>query len=47
VIGGLVSSTVLTLVVLPCLYYVVEAPRERRALRRAAQGDTRVGVAIA
>jgi multidrug efflux pump subunit AcrB len=36
VIGGLVSSTVLTLVVLPVLYLVVEGGRERRRLRRAA-----------
>jgi multidrug efflux pump subunit AcrB len=35
VIGGLVSSTVLTLVVLPVLYLVVEGGRERRRLRRA------------
>lgn len=35
VIGGLVSSTVLTLVVLPVLYFVVESPRERRALARS------------
>jgi HAE1 family hydrophobic/amphiphilic exporter-1 len=35
VIGGLVSSTVLTLVVLPVLYYLVEGARERRAERRA------------
>ena len=34
VIGGLVSSTLLTLVVLPALYAVVERPRERRAVRR-------------
>ncbi|WP_066522481.1 efflux RND transporter permease subunit [Curtobacterium ammoniigenes] len=33
VIGGLVSSTLLTLVVLPALYAVVERPRERRAAR--------------
>ncbi|WP_104102673.1 efflux RND transporter permease subunit [Cryobacterium sp. M96] len=31
VIGGLVSSTVLTLVVLPVLYFLVEGGRERRA----------------
>ncbi|MCU1446509.1 efflux RND transporter permease subunit [Cryobacterium sp.] len=37
VIGGLVSSTVLTLVVLPALYLVVEGGRERRRLRRAAR----------
>ncbi|HWH26661.1 MAG TPA: efflux RND transporter permease subunit [Pseudolysinimonas sp.] len=36
VIGGLVSSTLLTLVVLPSLYSVVEGARERRELRRAA-----------
>jgi len=34
VIGGLVSSTILTLIVLPVLYSVVEGGRERRALRR-------------
>ncbi|MFJ3452773.1 efflux RND transporter permease subunit [Curtobacterium sp. NPDC090223] len=39
VIGGLVSSTLLTLVVLPGLYYLVERARERRADRRAAEGD--------
>ena len=31
VIGGLVSSTLLTLIVLPSLYYLVEGSRERRA----------------
>jgi HAE1 family hydrophobic/amphiphilic exporter-1 len=36
VIGGLVSSTVLTLVVLPVVYYLVEGFGERRAARRAA-----------
>ncbi|WP_263091646.1 efflux RND transporter permease subunit [Curtobacterium sp. RIT-PI-V] len=36
VIGGLVSSTLLTLVVLPALYFVVERARERRADRRMA-----------
>jgi HAE1 family hydrophobic/amphiphilic exporter-1 len=35
VIGGLVSSTLLTLVVLPVLYFLVEGRRERRAERRA------------
>ncbi|MEV1129062.1 efflux RND transporter permease subunit [Agromyces sp. NPDC049794] len=34
VIGGLVSSTALTLIVLPVLYNLVEGARERRALRR-------------
>ncbi|ROS78408.1 HAE1 family hydrophobic/amphiphilic exporter-1 [Curtobacterium sp. PhB130] len=37
VIGGLVSSTLLTLVVLPGLYFLVERGRERRADRRAGQ----------
>ncbi|TQL40433.1 HAE1 family hydrophobic/amphiphilic exporter-1 [Homoserinimonas aerilata] len=37
VIGGLVSSTLLTLVVLPSLYYLVEGAKERREDRRAAQ----------
>ncbi|GAA3728164.1 efflux RND transporter permease subunit [Leifsonia bigeumensis] len=37
VIGGLVSSTLLTLVVLPVLYYLVEGAKERRQDRRAAK----------
>ncbi|CAN5250502.1 efflux RND transporter permease subunit [soil metagenome] len=37
VIGGLISSTVLTLIVLPSLYSVVEGASERRADRRAAK----------
>ena len=36
VIGGLVSSTLLTLIVLPVLYQLYEGWRERRADRRAA-----------
>ncbi|TFD28854.1 efflux RND transporter permease subunit [Cryobacterium lyxosi] len=36
VIGGLISSTVLTLIVLPVLYLLVEGARERRAMRRTA-----------
>ncbi|WP_460801560.1 efflux RND transporter permease subunit [Microbacterium sp. GXF6406] len=41
VIGGLVSSTVLTLVVLPTLYNLVEGAKERRAARNqgADAGD--------
>src|SRR5690606_22872038 len=40
VIGGLVSSTVLTLIVLPTLYNLVEGARERRAAKRARRdGD--------
>lgn len=34
VIGGLISSTLLTLVVLPALYFVVERSRERRRDKR-------------
>jgi HAE1 family hydrophobic/amphiphilic exporter-1 len=41
VIGGLVSSTLLTLVVLPVLYYLVEGAKERRGDRRAARKATR------
>jgi HAE1 family hydrophobic/amphiphilic exporter-1 len=37
VIGGLISSTLLTLVVLPTLYYLVEGAKERRQDRRAAK----------
>ena len=37
VIGGLVSSTLLTLIVLPTLYYVVEGRKERRAAKLAAR----------
>lgn len=37
VIGGLVSSTLLTLVVLPALYWLVEGARERRDEKRAAR----------
>jgi multidrug efflux pump subunit AcrB len=41
VIGGLVSSTVLTLLVLPTLYNLVEGARERRAARRGgSRGGT-------
>lgn len=36
VIGGLVSSTALTLIVLPVLYYLVEGRSERRVDRRRA-----------
>jgi HAE1 family hydrophobic/amphiphilic exporter-1 len=36
VIGGLISSTILTLIVLPVLYYLVEGAKERREAKRAA-----------
>jgi HAE1 family hydrophobic/amphiphilic exporter-1 len=39
VIGGLVSSTFLTLLVLPTLYNLVEGARERRLARRAARSS--------
>ncbi|MET0725778.1 MAG: efflux RND transporter permease subunit, partial [Leifsonia sp.] len=39
VIGGLVSSTALTLIVLPVLYDLVEGARERRAAKRAARAE--------
>lgn len=38
VIGGLVSSTLLTLVIVPVLYRLAEGPGERRRLRRIAEG---------
>ena len=40
VIGGLLSSTVLTLVVLPALYSLVEGAKERREEKRAAKPAT-------
>ena len=39
VIGGLISSTVLTLIVLPSLYALVEGAGERRAAKRAAKAE--------
>jgi hydrophobic/amphiphilic exporter-1 (mainly G- bacteria), HAE1 family len=47
VIGGLVSSTVLTLVVLPTLYYLVEGRRERRDARRDRRRTKAAAVATA
>ncbi len=43
VIGGLVSSTVLTLLVLPTLYNLVEGAKERRAARRGDGPDAAAG----
>jgi HAE1 family hydrophobic/amphiphilic exporter-1 len=37
VIGGLISSTLLTLVLVPTLYTMVEGVKERRAAKRAAR----------
>ena len=39
VIGGLISSTLLTLVVLPSLYSLVEGAKERREAKRAAKAE--------
>ena len=39
VIGGLISSTVLTLVIVPVLYWLVEGRFERRATRKARRAD--------
>ncbi len=41
VIGGLISSTALTLVLVPVLYRLVEGRRERNALRKALRRTTR------
>ena len=46
VIGGLVSSTLLTLVVLPVLYYLVEGAKERRHDRRAAKAHPDAETAV-
>jgi HAE1 family hydrophobic/amphiphilic exporter-1 len=40
VIGGLVSSTVLTLILVPVLYTLIEGHRERRSTRRTALAPT-------
>jgi len=37
VIGGLVSSTLLTLILVPVLYRLVESRKEKRAVRRASR----------
>ncbi|MFS0895207.1 efflux RND transporter permease subunit [Microbacterium sp. 179-I 3D3 NHS] len=39
VIGGLISSTVLTLIVLPTLYNLVEGAKERRRARKSGDGS--------
>ncbi|WP_201614970.1 efflux RND transporter permease subunit [Gulosibacter hominis] len=45
VIGGLLSSTLLTLLVLPALYVAVERPLARRAARRAERNEQRIAAA--
>ncbi|MCS4277875.1 multidrug efflux pump subunit AcrB [Mycetocola sp. BIGb0189] len=49
VIGGLLSSTVLTLIVLPSLYNLVEGAKDRRAEKRAAKAvaKSEAGLTIA
>ncbi|WGW11009.1 efflux RND transporter permease subunit [Saxibacter everestensis] len=42
VIGGLISSTVLTLILVPVLYTLLERRRERRAARKAEQAEQQV-----
>ncbi|WP_431791884.1 efflux RND transporter permease subunit [Microbacterium paraoxydans] len=46
VIGGLVSSTVLTLIVLPTLYNLVEGARERRRARKGERHDDDAAVPV-
>lgn len=40
VIGGLITSTLLTLLLVPTLYAMLELRKERRALKRAAKRET-------
>ncbi|WP_432078829.1 efflux RND transporter permease subunit [Streptomyces sp. YPW6] len=44
VIGGLISSTLLTLLLVPTLYAMVELRKERRAEKKAARRAARAGV---
>lgn len=47
VIGGLVSSTLLTLILVPVLYDLLETWRERRATERDARREARLAQAVA
>ncbi len=47
VIGGLLTSTVLTLVLVPVLYTMAEARKERRQQRRAAKREAKLAAARA
>jgi HAE1 family hydrophobic/amphiphilic exporter-1 len=40
VIGGLITSTLLTLVLIPVLYTMVESRRERRQARKRGQATS-------
>ncbi|MYS09333.1 hypothetical protein GTW71_23515, partial [Streptomyces sp. SID6041] len=42
VIGGLITSTLLTLLLVPTLYAMVELRKERRAKKKAAKKDGKV-----
>ncbi|MFZ4271778.1 efflux RND transporter permease subunit [Streptomyces arboris] len=44
VIGGLISSTLLTLLLVPTLYAIVELRKERRAKKKAAKRAAKAGV---
>ncbi|MFD7860255.1 efflux RND transporter permease subunit [Streptomyces microflavus] len=44
VIGGLISSTLLTLLLVPTLYAIVELRKERRAEKKAAKRAAKAGV---
>ncbi|MGW4563812.1 efflux RND transporter permease subunit [Streptomyces sp. NPDC004561] len=46
VIGGLISSTLLTLLLVPTLYATVELRKERRARKRAAKKETKAEQAL-
>jgi len=43
VIGGLITSTLLTLLLVPTLYAVVELRKERRAEKKAAKREAKSG----
>lgn len=45
VIGGLVSSTALTLILVPALYRLIEGGKEKRAVRRSARSEDATVVA--
>jgi multidrug efflux pump subunit AcrB len=47
IIGGVITSTLLTLVVVPVLYTWIANGEERRRARRAARGDAAVGAGAA
>ena len=47
VIGGLLTSTLLTLILLPVLYRLVEGAKERRAVRKKEKAYAEVEAAMA